>query len=336
MSQRNSSKWLLLVLFATLQGCTFGAYGTFPAPAAEETEQNKTTEEANPNPETTSNPTLTIAQKYAPIFLTEAKRYNIPLQVDFDNDWEASNNSQNYNELLETNLNFIQEPYAGEAILEPTIYYELLETETHYYLTYFLFFPHDAGDYHTFEPGDPRGGHNNDATSLFMIVDKASDFFFLLTLHHEELNIHEKTATRLYDDRPMVELTSGNHSLNGMAADVFLSEEADEDRRNLFYYHHGEEGENYQLLRIYDTLWPERKNDAIFGKFFEGVGTQFKGEHAPWAPWSRPFVPNQALIPEEERRTLAQSFFAPAALFCESFAISPCSLEYLENPYAEK
>lgn len=56
----------LLLLFVALQGCTFGAYGTHPEPQAKEVQENKAADE---NPDIASNPTLAVAQQYAPIFI---------------------------------------------------------------------------------------------------------------------------------------------------------------------------------------------------------------------------------------------------------------------------
>src|SRR3990167_3156824 len=157
-----------------------------------------------------------FARKYAPILLTEGKRYNIPTRADADGDWDASNNDSNYDKFLAGAREFIQKPYEKDAPYFPTLYYEAIVTSTHLFITYYLFFPHDAGDYHTFEPGDPRGGHNNDATSLMVVVPRSEKPFRVITQDHGRITSMSQTEIRLHGDRPVLEISSGNHALRGL------------------------------------------------------------------------------------------------------------------------
>jgi len=272
-----------------------------------------------------------IARLYAPVFLTEAKRYNIPIPINFDNDWSAENNVANYNLFLQLNPKFVRKPYSKDSKLHPTVYYELIETKNHYFLTYYLFFPFDAGDYHTFEPGHPTGGHNNDATSLMLLVDKKEKTYRLITQHHGKIERFAFQALRRYRRRPVVEITSGNHAIRALKRGELLKEERVKQRRNVFYYHHGEKGEKYKLLRIYDTIWPKRNYKILFGRFDGGMGMQFKGNHGPWAPWARTFV-EKGLF--EKAHWPEKTFFDPSDVFCGEL-LHNCSKGYLQNPYKQ-
>lgn len=275
-----------------------------------------------------------FARKYAPILLTEGKRYNIPTRADADGDWDASNNASNYDKFLAGAREFIQKPYEKDAPYFPTLYYEAIVTSTHLFITYYLFFPHDAGDYHTFEPGDPRGGHNNDATSLMVVVPRSEKPFRVITQDHGRITSMSQTEIRLHGDRPVLEISSGNHALRGLKNGEKIREEEPEARRQIFLYAHGEKGQEYKLLRVHETLWLQRKNGDLFGGFDGETGVQFKGDHGPWAPWARPFTDSvPGTIGFALGWRLAESFFDPANVLCLSG--EECSKGYLKNPYTQ-
>lgn len=276
-----------------------------------------------------------VAGKYAPVFLTEAKRYNIPLAVDFDGDWKTSNNNVNYDAFLGKFPTFVQNPYASGFPIKPTVYYETIETKTHIFLTYYLFFPHDAGDYHIFEPGDPRGGHNNDSTSMMVVVSKDGKEMRVITQDSGIMASFPKNETRQYLGHPMLVLSSGNHTLRTMRSwGDKLPEELTEDRRKIFLYSHGEDGNKYQLVNIHDSLWQQRTNKDLFDKFVRGIGVQLTGKNAPWAPWARSF--SDPMVSKQDRG-LAESFFDPFKVLlsgaCHAIPKDQCSGEYVVNPY---
>lgn len=289
--------------------------------------------------EALANPAVeNIAGRYAPVFLTEAKRYNIPLAVDFDGDWKANNNNTNYDAFLNKFPTFVQNPYASGFSITPTVYYETIETKTHIFLTYYLFFPHDAGDYHTFESGNPRGGHNNDSTSMMVVASKDGNEVRVITQDSGIMASFPKSETRQYHGRPVLVLSSGNHTLRAMRSwGDRLPEELTEDRRKIFLYTHGEDGHKYQLVNIHVSLWPQRANKDLFDKFVRGIGVQLTGKNAPWAPWARSF--SDPVVSKQDRG-LAESFFDPFRVLvsgaCHTIPKDQCSGEYVVNPYSQE
>src|SRR4051794_30922816 len=74
-----------------------------------------------------------LVQRWAPTFVQHASAANperdLPLRIDFDGDWSATNNWQHLTPALRER--------------EPSVYYSAILTETHAYLTYMLFYPRD-------------------------------------------------------------------------------------------------------------------------------------------------------------------------------------------------
>lgn len=78
-----------------------------------------------------------IAEKYAPIFYQETssqeeyKSWDWILPLNFDQDWDLTNNIKNLKDLSKRSLEKVP----------PVVYYALLETETHFFITYSIFHP---------------------------------------------------------------------------------------------------------------------------------------------------------------------------------------------------
>jgi hypothetical protein len=74
-----------------------------------------------------------LARRWAPGFLQHASAANperdLPLRVDFDGDWSATNNWQHLTPAFRAR--------------EPSVYYSAILTRTHAYLTFTLFYPRD-------------------------------------------------------------------------------------------------------------------------------------------------------------------------------------------------
>lgn len=228
-----------------------------------------------------------MAAQFAPVFLTEAKRDNIPLAINFDGDWIAANNAEHFK----------------VSLLKPSVYYELLETKTHLFLTYFLFFPFAA-------EGE---GPDNPTASLMMIVEKSDHFFNLITFRKEIAQRYSMEELELYQERPLIKLAGSDHTLHPVKKGGALEKEL---------YHFGGSGQAYDLLRILDTLWPQRKNRDLFETFEGNIGTRFQGPSAPFAPWGLSL----------------EAFADPAGVFLPIFCndgVSECSDEYVENPYLQ-
>jgi hypothetical protein len=103
---------------------------------------------------------LRVVYDYAPILFHATKaeegpeRWDFVTAVDFDGDWIGNNNEES---LLE------------ERPLPATLYYAVLETETHWYLTYSLFHPLD---WSAWTDWLPYNWHENDMENIQVVVRK--------------------------------------------------------------------------------------------------------------------------------------------------------------------
>lgn len=83
-------------------------------------------------------------------------------QIDFDGDWNATNNWEN----LETNP------------ITPSVYYYVAATETHYYITYGYFHARDWTRFNFFHFAQ----HENDLEGIMLVIEKDSSKFGKLIL----------------------------------------------------------------------------------------------------------------------------------------------------------
>ena len=165
-----------------------------------------------------------IAARFAPVFhqaLGSSPRFDYITRVDFDNDWRGDNNW----------VNAADERWT----LGATVYFNVAETATHYFIHYAVFHPRDYkggnvrgvllsqilregairhGDY------DPTGlseaavlAHENDMEGALVVVEKAAGLFgstrvvFVETLAHNQF-LQYPVERRLFgrrDDRALVE-----------------------------------------------------------------------------------------------------------------------------------
>ena len=107
---------------------------------------------------------LPVARRYAP-FIYHATdktggRQDLLSNIDFDGDLIGNNNWESF------------EKYE----LKPTVYYAVLETRTHYFISYHLFHPRDWNHF-TFYLHDT---HENDGENLQVVVRKADGHVILL------------------------------------------------------------------------------------------------------------------------------------------------------------
>jgi hypothetical protein len=107
---------------------------------------------------------LALARTYAPLVYLEIHasggRQDLPAPVDFDGDLDGGNNWENL----------------ARFELVPTLYYAVLESGTHWFLTYHIFHPRD------WEPFDlgVHMTHEGDGENLQVVVEKASGAVVLL------------------------------------------------------------------------------------------------------------------------------------------------------------
>jgi hypothetical protein len=147
-------------------------------------------------------------------------RYDFLASVEFDGDLAGGNNWENSDDSLRQDFP-----------LRPYVYYAVLETETHYYITYSLFHPRD------WTWNDlPALTHENDLESATLVVLKQGRFGALRALGTVcHLNNYcliaapdieprawaldaggGDAAVRYYEDRPCLFVESGGHGIGGI------------------------------------------------------------------------------------------------------------------------
>lgn len=110
-----------------------------------------------------------IAAAYAPSIFQATRTserpasWDTPTRVDFDGDLIASNNEESLR--------------SGEHRVPPAVYYAVVETETHLFLTYGLY---HAMDWSTLPPVFPYTWHENDMENLQVVVEKRDGQVVLL------------------------------------------------------------------------------------------------------------------------------------------------------------
>jgi len=115
----------------------------------------------NPDSESYSEPPFyrSLAYRWAPIIIHDtASKWNADFigKINFDNDWRSNNNWDNL-------------PSAGIA---PYLYYNVLETSTHWFIHYHTFHPRDWNNAFFGTCGPDPDCHENDTENLLVMVQK--------------------------------------------------------------------------------------------------------------------------------------------------------------------
>ena len=181
-----------------------------------------------------------IAARFAPVFhqaLGSSPRFDYITRVDFDGDWRGDNNWNNADE--------------SERRLAASVYFNVSETVTHYFIHYAVFHPRDYkggnvrgvilseimregaarhGDY------DPTGlaqsavlAHENDMEGALVVVEKASGLFGSTRVTHVETLAHNQflqygverrlfgrrgdDAIRVEDEHPVLFIEPKGHGI---------------------------------------------------------------------------------------------------------------------------
>ncbi len=136
-----------------------------PGPSATSTASATATaatpQPCNPDSESYSEPAFyrSLAYRWAPlIFQDTASKWNADYigKINYDNDWRSNNNWNNL-------------PDAGIA---PYLYYDVLETSTHWFIHYHTFHPRDWDNVFFGTCGPDPDCHENDTEDLMVMVQK--------------------------------------------------------------------------------------------------------------------------------------------------------------------
>ena len=241
---------------------------------------------------------LQIAARFAPIFrqaLGSSPRFDYVTRFDFDGDWLGDNNWQNA---------------ANESYrLSATMYFNVSETETHYFVHYAAFHPRDYkggnvrgallseilregaarhGDY------DPTGlsqaavlAHENDMEGALVVVQKAIGLFgstrvvFVETLAHNQFLQYrvgpgERDVTA-EDEHPVIFIEPKGHGIEAYHG----GEQASSAEGGFVTYRYtgqaeeptgvADEDVGYDLASLTATLWPaaRQQHSGVFGGSFD-------------------------------------------------------------------
>lgn len=163
-----------------------------------------------------ADPLYPIAYRYAPFIYhaTDKKggRQDLISNIDFDGDLVGNNNWENFDRYE----------------LKPTVYYAVLETETHYFIAYHLFHPRDWNDF-TFYLHDT---HENDGENLQVVVRKSDGRVILLwTQAHYGSDVYANSGSGISRGRTKISgrfQTVNEHGIpdtSEMHAAVFVEEQ---------------------------------------------------------------------------------------------------------------
>lgn len=255
-----------------------------------------------------------IKYKYAPIFYLgvirtrtgsyENAKFAVPLAIDADGDDVADNNEAYIRRVPDVNQ------------LKPRLYSDVLETPTHYYLTYFAHFPAQRGWIQ----------HENDNTMLYIIVDRKKELenpegnnvIALATSDHNQFNWTspdgrrlEETMVRLrgngFDDYSM-RLTGkvrrarplpfeGNHVLLitdfehhigfGRLTRNYIHLEVNAAGRRSAYFKDGYGAAEADLVGTYEHIWSLRANERTFQKAPKGSHGKSFNSMREWIDYTK-------------------------------------------------
>jgi hypothetical protein len=234
-------------------GLACGPSAIFAAPSVAFATFSK---EASPPPPETADveaESERLAARWAPVFAqqqsAEHPERDRPLRVDFDGDWDATNDWQHL---------------AGDVRhVEAVAYDSVILTETHAFLTYTLFYPRDWVEVVCV----PYACHDNDLEVALVVVERAhagaDDTLALVETktHHDYLATPGAEVARAGHGRPLIAVESGGHGMHvvrrGSAPEAgthaFVPASTTLGERAL-----PAAGEAYRLLSLYETLWARR------------------------------------------------------------------------------
>ena len=186
-------------------------------------------------------------------------RVNVFTRVNFDRDWRTNNNSMNI-------------PFVNAV--EPAVYYSLVESTTHYFVGYYLYYPRYEG----------KQEHENDMTGVLIALHKpglgAENMAMLLSYSNGKWKRWQASNTLSSKKRFMISITSGSHEIE-------VSGASPNPGVLLFYPHGGnlyQERNYYRLVNLAE-LW-QRRDDIgpghIFNRWGYFDGYYYKNTAAPW------------------------------------------------------
>jgi hypothetical protein len=232
-----------------------------------------------------------LALHYAPIhFQNVCKKGKNSLKgksdqlaaFNFDGDWDATNNWEN----LETHE------------IKPVVYYSVVESRSHYFITYAYFHPRDW----TRTPFTKIGQHENDLEGVICFVEKNDTKFgsitAVVTVFHNQLivytDVRNKSKKKYRIKQRFYPLETAQQSKGHGCK---LHEDLKRSNDYISYYPNRYESESnttdfkydstlitYELINLFapNELWSQRTNSLFFEKDQTIKGNNGKGANPPW------------------------------------------------------
>ncbi|MEO3820638.1 hypothetical protein [Plantactinospora sp. B24E8] len=267
-------------------------------------------------------------------------------RVDFDGDLNGRNNWDN--------------AARSDASFAAAVYYSVLETSTHWYITYLFFHPRDWIDHPFFETE-----HENDGEGVLLAIERdGSDYGTLrgaVTVAHSDFYSYAPAGSTWSNGRENIDgtlqlqrsphddllhpVTAQERGGHGLKAYPQYSIDGD----GIVYYPStvaetpsdgNDRDVRYELIDIFAAggLWAERNNPDLFaglGTFAGdtsgdcGVGTYSCSTNSANAPWGwddRDDLPGRGEIATDPAKLSVEYFTVPGNL----------SRSYTYNPYASE
>ena len=242
-----------------------------------------------------------IASRFAPVFyqaLGSSPRHDYITRFDFDGDWRGDNNWDN----------------AGDErhALPATVYFNVSETTTHYFVHYAVFHPRDyKGEYRFF--GKTRGvlvavpgRHENDMEGTLVVAQKSArsldgaQVVYVETLAHNQFLQYEvpRGLSGLFARRTNRVRLDGEHpelyiEPKGHGIEAYQDGRQSDDIEGFVVYRYagvaeeasatrGPENVGYALVSMAESLWPRAGrgvNRTYGGTFDYGTWTIRVAEH---------------------------------------------------------
>ncbi len=225
-----------------------------------------------------------IALHYAPIHIQNVcKKGKNSLQgksdqlaaCNFDGDWDATNNWEN----LETHE------------IKPVVYYAVVESPSHYFITYAYFHPRDW----TRTPFTKIGQHENDLEgAVYFIKKDTTDFGKLegiVTVFHHQLIYNSASKfekNKLFEEDKYFTIQQAKGHGCKLAKDIIRKERAVIYFPTSVNFHKrkflNQTVTSYELINLFapNELWSQRSNFLFFEKDQTIKGNNGKGANPPW------------------------------------------------------
>ncbi len=301
-----------------------------------------------------------LAEFYAPVIFQEAHSEYLDFitRFDFDGDWNGANNWAN--------------AYLFE--LAGYVYYAVIESDYHYFITYAFFHPRD----YTGQPMEgfaPKTEHENDLEGCTLLVEKDLSRWgtplLLQTLAHDkffryaspstdrvhpgmaELNgsmVFAETDSDGHQKAPAVFVEAEGHGVQAASSEVLREEY---EHQGIVYRFSGRGAEvpknnrdndvSYEIIPIEDTLWARRYE--VGGDATYCCGDSFLLSGGRIDEWGESFngpIGGCAARPpwswdeaDDGPVTKGDWFRDPIRSYSEQLWIDGLGGEYLHNPYLD-